>query len=49
MKDYVAVAKLKSSNKPAYSIDKYVAYDHLHTPYQTFLSNFGNNVRIINI
>uniref|UniRef100_A0A3Q7I1E5 Reverse transcriptase Ty1/copia-type domain-containing protein n=1 Tax=Solanum lycopersicum TaxID=4081 RepID=A0A3Q7I1E5_SOLLC len=41
MKDYVAVASLKSSNKPTYSIDKYVAYDHLHTSYQAFLSNFG--------
>ena len=44
MKDYVAAASLKSSNKPTYSIDKYVAYDHLHTSYQTFLSNFGNDI-----
>ena len=44
MKDYVAAAKLKSGDKPAYSVDKYVAYDHLHTSYQKFLSKFGNNV-----
>uniref|UniRef100_A0A3Q7JAK1 Reverse transcriptase Ty1/copia-type domain-containing protein n=1 Tax=Solanum lycopersicum TaxID=4081 RepID=A0A3Q7JAK1_SOLLC len=44
MKDYVATAKLKSGDKPAYSVDKYVAYDHLHTSYQKFLSKFGNNV-----
>ena len=40
-KDYVATAKLKSGDKPAYSIDKYVAYDHLPISYQTFLSKFG--------
>ena len=44
MKDYVAAAKLKSGDKPAYFIDIYVAYDHLHTSYQKFLSKFGNNV-----
>ncbi|XP_069146882.1 uncharacterized protein [Solanum lycopersicum] len=43
LQDYVASAQLQS-NKPLYSIDKYIGYDSLSASYRAFLSSFGTEV-----
>ena len=43
LQDYVASAQLQS-NKPLYSIDKYIGYDNLSSSYRAFLTSFGTEV-----
>uniref|UniRef100_A0A3Q7FZR3 Reverse transcriptase Ty1/copia-type domain-containing protein n=1 Tax=Solanum lycopersicum TaxID=4081 RepID=A0A3Q7FZR3_SOLLC len=55
LQDYVASAHLQS-NKPLYSIDKYIGYDNLSSSYRAFFSSFvyvddlmitGNDISLI--